>query len=147
MDLNVRCVITLINNFNYVKNERENMKFNVVYLTVLIIFVTGCASNINTPPLSSLSTHELRVFNDDEIANLKYSSLGEVKGVDCSPTWFRFASSANAMNKLLEEAKNVSANGLINITCWDSGVGPIAWCNNSATCKGEAVLYEGASAP
>ena len=70
MDLNVRCVITLINNFNYVKNERENMKFNVVYLTVLIIFVTGCASNINTPPLSSLSTHELRVFNDDEIANL-----------------------------------------------------------------------------
>ena len=118
------------------------MKNKVVYLPILITLLTACASNIDTPALSTLSTPQLKVFSDNEIENLKYTSKGEVKGVDCSPTWFRFASSTNAINKLIEEAKDIGANGLINVTCWDSGVGPIAWCNNSATCKGEAVSYE-----
>ena len=41
-----------------------------VYLPVLLVLISACASNMNTPALSSLSTPELKVFTSDEIENL-----------------------------------------------------------------------------
>ena len=118
------------------------MNYRLVYILTLVVLFAGCASNIDTQSPSSSSTLELKVFNDDELVGLRYKSLGEVMGLDCSPTWFRIANSKNALNKLIVEAKQLGANGVINVSCFDSGLGPVAWCNNSATCKGDAILYE-----
>lgn len=118
------------------------MRIKYFSLALAIFLLSSCASNIYPPPYKRYSTADIKIYDTEALSGQEYASLGEVKGVDCSPTWFRFSNSDNAMQKLIKEALEKGANGVINVSCWDSGIGPVAWCNNSATCKGEAVVFK-----
>ncbi|MBZ0131709.1 hypothetical protein [Candidatus Methylomirabilis sp.] len=114
-----------------------------IYLfTLLVAALTGCASNVSPPPYRQHSTPEVKFYEQVDLNDRKYTRLGSIEGIDCSPTWLRFSNSGNALRELVDEAKKKGANGIVNASCRDSGVGPKLWCNNSATCNGEAISVQ-----
>ncbi len=113
------------------------MQGYVFLFVALMMALQGCASEISPLPYKLYSTPDLRFYEPAEIQDAEYTSLGIVEGVDCSLTWFRIARSENALRKLIAEANKLSATGVINTMCVDSGLR--VPCQNSVTCTAEAV--------
>jgi hypothetical protein len=113
-----------------------------VAIIATLAHLSGCASNVIPPPYKQLSTSSVTIFDPGDPRNKKYSVIDKIEGIDCSPTWFRFANSHNAIEKLISEAETKGANGVMNISCIDSKLGPIMFCNNSVTCSATAVVVE-----
>ena len=118
------------------------MSFTKISFMLCFAVLSGCASKISPPPYAFPENEVLKIYSEEQIDNVDHISLGIIRATECSPTWYRFSTSDDALSRLLIEAKKQGATGVKNVTCWDSGVGPRFWCNNSATCEGEAVVVK-----
>jgi len=73
-----------------------------------------------------------------EIGPRQYTILGEVKGVDCQPT-FRETSTERAQESLRIEAAKLHADAVIDVVCEPVGYG--MHCGHSIECRGDAIRW------
>jgi uncharacterized protein YbjQ (UPF0145 family) len=109
------------------------------FILLVIFFLVSCETvHYNNPEIRRMAA-KIEIIEGNVPAE-QYRMLGEVKGLDCSPTWYTKATSEGAMQKLKAEAAVLGANAIINVACENTGMSLKYNCNNSVTCFGDAVI-------
>lgn len=99
----------------------------------------GCeTTHYSNTEIRRIAAH-IEVINE-KLPSQSYKLLGEIKGIDCSATYYTKATSEGAMQKLKAEAAALGANAIINIACENTGMSWKYNCNNSVTCFGDAII-------
>ena len=112
--------------------------------TLIVIFVSGCVS---APPKLSLEDQEkakaIKIYEDGDIPETDYSTLGEVEVADCSGQGGGFVrisgKKSKAIEGLMHKAYVMNADAIINTQC-----GPVPYVNNcwvAFQCTGIAVKF------
>lgn len=119
-----------------------------LYLVCVSLLLSGCAGLGQIERLSDLSTDQLRQIHNvqlyDNDNNLKYKSLGQIKGLSCKGSYGSGDTKQEAaMMQLKIKAVKVNANAILYPTC--SHDASVDWGNNcweSWVCVGEAAWLE-----
>jgi len=93
-------------------------------LLVVIIVLSGCASNPSVSSLSSLERQRvanMAVLNSDDIPKESYQILGTVEGIACKRNLYASGSPsmAEAQQGVLIRAAQMGADAIINMVCED----------------------------
>ncbi len=113
------------------------MRFTGSVLLLAVVTV-GCTSATSDPNIRRAAAN-VEFPTKAEIGSRQYTIIGEVKGVDCEPT-FHETSEDRARESLRIEAGKLHADAVISVACEPLGYG---WqCGHSIECRGDAIKWK-----
>lgn len=124
----------------------EISRFSAFLVIVILMFISGCASN---PSISSLRPEQRARLNTIQVfkggAYKPYKILGTVKGLSCHRNAHQkqLLTEAEAIEGVRLKAAILGADAVINTACQvNSGTDWVNNCWSSIVCVGDAIRYD-----